>query len=226
MFVHVGHNCRHDAIRLAQQAQSVGADAVAVHAPSWWKALQSDTLIEFCEPIAAAAPELAFYLYDIPDITGVTASTTCFLAAAKERIPNLAGVKYTNADLTTAQECIQMNQGAYDILWGADQALIAGIALALPAPWGVPTTLPHPCTIAYSALWRSTIGELLVRSKREPSPWSAAIQHFDLLAALKFTMSLAGIDCGPVRAPVKNLTAADQTKLRLELQRTGALTLE
>ncbi|MEX2306804.1 MAG: dihydrodipicolinate synthase family protein, partial [Pirellulales bacterium] len=128
VFVHVGHNCRDDAIRLARHAVSVSADAVAVHAPSWFKPQTLEGLIEFCVPIAAAAPTLPFYLYDIPEITGVSLPSSSFLANAKELIPNLAGVKYTNPDLAAVQECIQMNMGAYDILWGADPALLAGIA--------------------------------------------------------------------------------------------------
>ncbi|MEX2310237.1 MAG: dihydrodipicolinate synthase family protein, partial [Pirellulales bacterium] len=51
-----------------------------------------------------------------------------------------------------------------------------------------------------------------------------AFQKFNTLAALKFTMSLVGIDCGPVRAPVKNLSSSDQASLRSELERIGALT--
>jgi N-acetylneuraminate lyase len=55
---------------LARHAQDVEADAIAVHAASWWKSQQLEALIEYCEPIAAAARGLAFYLYDISDITG------------------------------------------------------------------------------------------------------------------------------------------------------------
>jgi N-acetylneuraminate lyase len=223
VFVHVGHNCREDAVRLARHANELEADAVAVHAATWWKSQQVDALIEFCEPIAAAAPALSFYLYDIPEITGVTCSASQFLAAAKDRMPNLAGIKYTNSDLATVQECIQINAGTYDILWGSDPSLLAGIALGAAGAVGSTYNFAAPL---YHRILRAVAADDWQAARMEQARSVAmvrAIQKFDLLAALKYTMRLVGIDCGPVRPPVRNLTAADQAALRLELQQTGAL---
>jgi N-acetylneuraminate lyase len=224
VFVHVGHNCRDDAIRLARHAASVSADAIALHAPSWFKPQTLDGLIEFCVPIAGAAPTLPFYLYDIPEITGVHLRSSDFLANAKMLIPNLAGVKYTNPDLAAVQECIQMNKGAYDILWGADQALLAGIALGATGAVGSTYNFAAPL---YQRILRAVEADDWQTARVEQARAVAmirAIQKFNLLAALKFTMSLAGIDCGPVRPPVNNLSPSDQANLRSELQRIGALT--
>ena len=41
--------------------------------------------------IAAAAPDLPFYYYDIPALTGVSLPIDRFLVAAAPRIPNLVG---------------------------------------------------------------------------------------------------------------------------------------
>jgi N-acetylneuraminate lyase len=176
VFVHVGHNCRDDAIRLARHAVSVSADAIVLYAPSWFKPQTLDGLIEFCVPIAAAAPALPFYLYDIPEITGVNLSSSSFLANAKQLIPNLAGVKYTNPDLTAVQECIQMNKGAYDILWGADQTLLAGIAFGAAGAVGARTTSRPHCISESCARWRPMIGRQLVLNKRGWSRWSVPFE--------------------------------------------------
>ena len=71
MVVHVGSNCLADARELAVQAQSFGAAAIAALAPSDFKPGSVDVLIACSTEIAGAAPDLPFYFYDIPSMTGV-----------------------------------------------------------------------------------------------------------------------------------------------------------
>jgi N-acetylneuraminate lyase len=222
-FVHVGHNCQDDAIRLAHHAASVKADTIAVHAPSWFKQQTLAGLIEFCVPIAAAAPDLPFYLYDIPQITGINASSASFLTDAKGLIPNLTGIKYTNRDLSIVQECIQLDKGGYDILWGTDQALLAGIALGAAGAVGSTYNFAAPL---YQRILRAVEADDWQTARAEQARVIAmvrALQQFDSLAALKYAMRLAGIDCGPVRPPVRNLSVSDQDRLRTDLERIQCL---
>ncbi len=221
LFVHVGHNCQSDAIRLARHAQVVGADAIAMHAPTWFKGQSLSDLIRFCIPIAEAAQPLPFYLYDMPKITGVQLSAAAFLAAAKKQIPNLAGIKYTNPDCVTVQECIQANGGAYDILWGCDEALLVGLALGASGAVGSTYNFAVPVYLRILAAVEAEDWE----AARAEQAWVVAMvrvfEQFNTIAALKFAMSLVGVDCGPVRAPLGNLTAADQRRLRDELEGIG-----
>src|SRR5438876_2417164 len=52
-----------------------------------------DTLVDWCAGIASAAPEIPFYFYDIPALTGVSFPMPDFLAQGSARIPTLAGLK-------------------------------------------------------------------------------------------------------------------------------------
>src|SRR5690242_1555918 len=70
LIVHVGSNCLADSRALARQAQAVGAAAVAALAPSYFKPTSVDALAACCAEVAAAAPGLPFYFYDIPVLTG------------------------------------------------------------------------------------------------------------------------------------------------------------
>jgi N-acetylneuraminate lyase len=217
LIVHIGHNTQSDAIRLAAHAQSVGADRIAIHGPTWFKSLSVHDLIDFCAPVAAAAPKLPFYLYDIPVITGIGVSSAQFLRNAKPRIPTLAGLKFTNPDVITAQECIQLDNGKFDVLWGTDESLLAGAALGAAG--------------AVGTLYNFAAGRFLnMLRAAEQGDWQAArkeqarvialvrlCQQYTPLAALKFIMSLTGIDCGPTRPPVANLSDADKSQLRSAL---------
>ena len=71
VIAHVGSNCQKDAAELAAHAATAGADAVGSIAPSFFRPASVTDLVGFFAPVAAAAPELPFYYYNMPSITGV-----------------------------------------------------------------------------------------------------------------------------------------------------------
>src|SRR5688572_32020682 len=91
VIVHVGGNCIADARALAAQAQQLGATAISALSPSYFKPRSLQTLIACCADIASAAPDIPFYYYDIPSLTGVSFPMAEFLCGGRDRIPNLAG---------------------------------------------------------------------------------------------------------------------------------------
>lgn len=225
LFVHIGHNAQADAAKLAAHAHSIGADAVAMHAPSWFKGMTLASLIDFCVSVAAASNGLPFYLYDMPSVTGVQLSSAQFLKDAQSRIPNLAGLKYTNPDCITAQECIQADGGQFDVLWGTDEALLVGIALG--ASGAVGSTYNFAAPIYHRVIAACEAGDWpTARAEQAQSiAMIRTILKYGGLAALKFTTSLVGVDCGPTRPPVAPLTEEDKRKLRSELIEGGYLEL-
>ena len=86
-------------------------------------------LVECCAEIAAAAPRLPFYYYHIPIMTGVAVPMTTFLTEAARRIPNLAGLKYTANTLHEYQECVALDGGRFDVLFGFDELLLPSLAV-------------------------------------------------------------------------------------------------
>ena len=140
--VHVGANCLHDARTLATQAGKLGAAAISALAPSYFKPRSTSVLIDSCAAIASAAPDTPFYYYDIPALTGINLSPEEFLNEAPARIPNLAGIKYTNADLMTYQYCLR---SGFDVPYGLDTSS-APSPWAQKAPSAVASTSPPPST--------------------------------------------------------------------------------
>lgn len=221
LFVHVGHNCQRDACHLAGHAASVGVDAVAVHAPCCFKPESVGDLVDFCVPIAAAAPSMPFYLYDIPQLTGVVLPASRFLVEGKRRIPNLAGIKYTNTDIVELQECIQLADGSFDILWGCDEALLAGIALGASGAVGSTYNFAAPLyrriiDAVEAGNWRGARAEQAVAVDMV-----RLLQRYGAPAAIKAVMKMIGINCGPVRPPLAGLTNEQLVELRAGLKSIG-----
>src|SRR5262245_19772074 len=111
VIVHVGSNCLEDARVLARQAQVLGAAAISALAPSYFKPSSVETLIACCAHVAEAAPDTPFYFYDIPALTGVSLPMPDFLRQAGDRVPHLAGIKFTNVDFMAYQLCRDADGG-------------------------------------------------------------------------------------------------------------------
>jgi N-acetylneuraminate lyase len=124
VIVHVGHTTLGDCRRLASHAQSIGADSISCMAPFFFKPTSAEGLVQWCQQVASAAPELPFYYYHIPSMTGVSIAVFEFLKIACDRIPTLVGVKFTYEDLDDFKRCLDFRSGKYDLLFGRDERLL------------------------------------------------------------------------------------------------------
>ena len=204
--VHVGDNCQANAIALAAHARKTGVAAVAAMAPSYFKPAAVHDLIEFCIPIAAEADPLPFYFYHIPGMTGVRLPMSEFLHEARFRIPNLRGLKYSHDDLVQLQMCTALDHGAFDVLFGCDEALLAGLCLGVRGAVGSTYNFAGP---HYQRLIRAFESGDLATARSLQLQSAEMIQilcEFGFMAASKAVMALMGVDCGPVRTPLHNLS--------------------
>jgi N-acetylneuraminate lyase len=219
--VHVGANCLGDVRSLAAQAQELGAEAISALAPSYFKPRNVKALVDCCAEIAEAAPELPFYYYDIPAFTGVSLSLPDFLRQATDRIPTLAGIKYTNLDGMMFQQCLHHDGGAFDILWGPDESLLAGIALGARGAVGSSYNFAAPI---YQRVIRAFEANDFATARAEQMRsvhMIARIAADGYMASAKAVMKMLGVDVGPTRLPNANLAAAQVKSLRSDLEQMG-----
>lgn len=211
--VHVGHNCQGEARELAAHAKEVGAAAVAVVAPGYFRPTRIEELVDFCAPIAAEAAPLPFYFYDIPGMSGVRVATSRFLSQARERIPNLVGLKFSNNDLVELQECVQLDGGAFDVLFGSDECLLAGLCLGIRGAVGSTYNFAAPLyqriVKAFESGDIATARAEQIKSVR----LVRALEKYGFLPASKVVMEMLGVDCGPARSPLRNLSPAERLEL-------------
>ncbi len=223
VIAHVGHHSIRDAIELARHASASGAYGISTMGPSFLKPGSADALVEFCAPIAAAAPELAFYYYHIPSLSGVNLPMIDFLAAAEGAIPNLAGIKFTHGDLFDYQRCRAYHGGRYDILWGLDEALLG--ALAVGATGAVGSTYNYAAPIYLKMIEAFDRGDLEAarRCSRSAVRLVEILLKFGVLASGKAIMSLHGVDCGTPRPPVSPLTPDGRAQLLRDIEALGII---
>ncbi len=223
VIVHVGHNSLPDCLELAAHAQSIGADSIACMAPFFFKPAGVEGMVAWCEQVAAAAPRLPFYYYHIPSMTGLSIDVSEFLKAASGRIPNLAGIKFTSDDWDDLQRCLQIEDGRFDVLSGRDELLLTALKLGVRGAVG--STYNYAAPLYQALIAAFDCGD----QARAAELQAVASMMIDLLiqcgtqplAAFKWFMSEVGVDCGPVRLPLAELTAGQIASLHARLETTG-----
>lgn len=221
LVVHVGSNCLSDARTLASQAEKLGAIAISALAPSYFRPRDLDTLVACCAEIAGAAPATPFYFYDIPVLTGVIFSMPDFLARAGERIPTLAGIKFTNSDLMSYQLCRNAEGGRFDIPYGTDEWLLAALALGAKGAVGSSFNFGAPI---YQRMIRAFEHGDLETARREQFRSVQLIKVLasrGYMASAKALMAMLQVNVGPPRLPNARLTPEQSRSLRTELEGLG-----
>lgn len=213
IIVHVGDNCIHNAQRLARHAQQLGADAISCMAPSFFKPRNVEEVLDFVEPIAAAAPETSFYYYHLPSMTGVHLDIEEFIPKALERIPSFLGVKYTHEDLNEFERCQSRWGAKCRMLFGRDELLLP--ALGYNARGGVGSIyglIPQ----TFTALAQSFDEGILPRSQKFASQVNHFIEALKCVGVIpggKSLLAHLGIGSGIARLPLRSLDATDQRKV-------------
>lgn len=221
VIVHVGHNSLEEARDLAAHAQQIGAFAFAALAPSFFKPGSVEALVATCAHIASAAPGLPFYYYHIPSMTGVTIPCLDFLKAAKDRIPNLRGIKFTFENLMDYLACLRFEDGRLDMVFGRDEALIPVLALGAQGAIGSTYNFLGPQFQKAIATFRSGDLTSATAQQSDINDVIAVMIDHGGLAAGKAMMALLGQPMGPVRLPLRTVSGSALERLRTELSEAG-----
>jgi len=218
---HVGSNCLADSRILTAQAQELGAVAVSAFAPCYFKPNNVATLVDSMAQIASTAPELPFYYYEIPTMTGIALSPSEFLAQAADRIPNLAGIKFTSSNLMEYQLCRSSHDGSFDIPFGFDEMMLGALALGATGAVGSSFNFAAPI---YNRLIAAHQRGDLVAAREEQMRSVRTIQKLaarGYMGAAKAVMKMLGVDVGPPRLPCVALDSNQTDALRSELEAMG-----
>ena len=216
--VHVGHSCISDARKLAAHAYEKGADAVSSVAAFYFKPVSVQNLADCMAEIASAAPELPFYYYHIPHLTGIGMDMIEFLRIAERMIPNLAGIKYTSSTLQEYQSCLNYENGKFDILYGLDELLLPALSVGAKAAIGSTYTFAAPIYLKTIELFNS--GN--IKAARENHAFLVEIirvlAKYPSIPAQKAIMKMLGWDFGPTRLPLTTLSEQSYQEFHRELK--------
>lgn len=208
----VGGTSIAESIQLAKHARDCGLYAVAYTSPFYFKPASVEALAATCAEVAAAVPEIPFYYYHIPVLTGVSFPMIELLKAVHQKIPNFAGIKYTHEDFMDFLSCLNFENGRYDMLWGRDENMLP--ALSVGAKGAVGSTFNYAAPLYYSLIEAFEKGDLphARQFQQQSINMIYLLGKYGGIATGKAYMKKLGLDCGAFRLPVRNMNAEQYEK--------------
>lgn len=220
VIVHVGACCIKDSYQLAQHAARIGAFGIGAMASPFPKAGRVEELVKYCEEIAAGAPQLPFYFYHIPVLNGVYLPMLPFLKAAEDRIPNLAGIKYTYEALYEYNQCMLYKDGKFDMLHGQDETILSALIMG-GAQGGISGTGSYIGNVLVEVINAYNAGD--IARAREAQNYAQEVinviaRYRGNIVCGKRIMKLLGVDLGINRTPFQNITDEEEAVIKRDLE--------
>ena len=215
--IHVGHDSLPVSGKLAAHAARIGADCIAAVPPSYFKPSSLNALIDHLAAIAAHAPQTPFFYYHIPRLSGAQFNMLDLLKKSSEAIPSLIGIKYSCADLSTFVECTRFEEGKYNMLFGADEMLLAGLAMGADGAVGSTYNFLAPLYSRIISDFQAGDKDSSQHHQAKAAELIRIIIETAGMPGLKAAMTLAGFDCGPHRSPLRTPSPGIMDELRNRL---------
>lgn len=198
LIAHVGVPALHETLRLARNARALGYDGLSALPPHALGVGPSDVHAYYSA--LATATDLPLIVYEIPARTG--RNTPLPDMDALLSLPNVVGLKFTTPDLYALSR-IQARQPQTTFFYGVDEMFAAGAVLG--ADGGIGSTyniLGGLYTDIAAAVARGDLTEMR-RLQRISQDLVELLVPVGVIPGIKHLLTLAGIDAGPARAPLR-----------------------
>ncbi|MCS3434340.1 dihydrodipicolinate synthase family protein [Klebsiella sp. BIGb0407] len=212
--LHTGALSIADSLELSRHAETLDIFATSVIGPCFFKPGNVEDLVEYCRINAEAAPSKGFYYYH-SGMSGLSIDMEQFLLLAGERIPNLTGMKFNSSDMYEYQRCLRVNNGQFDIPFGVDEFLPAGLACG--ATGAVGSTYNYAAPLYHRLIDSFNRGDMkdVAACMDKVIAIIRVLVQYGGVAAGKVAMQLHGIDAGDPRRPLRPMTS-EQKKAAIE----------
>ena len=219
VIAHVGAITTRETVKLAEHAAAVGVSAISVITPYYFALTDAALTEHFCQ-VAAAAPDLPMYLYNLPARAGNRVSRAC-AEAVIGRCPNVVGIKDSSGDLTTLSSFIGLGNGRFQVACGSDALLFRGLqAGAIAGVSGNANVFPEVLTGLFEAFWR---GDLATAARWQETLdfIRTTLQDGGHLALYKHVLELRGLCSGGIRPPLPPASSAEAAEAAAKLRAAG-----
>lgn len=215
VMVHIGAMSTGEAVELAEHAATVGAHAISALPPI---GNYSFAEIKAYYRALASASSLPLLIYYFPAFAPAINAVQQILELCE--IPNIHGLKFTDADLFKMSEI--KRQGA-TIFYGTDEMLTAGLVMGADGGIGsfynvMPKQFVELYDLTRNNEWQQAravqaiINEVIALGLR-----------YSVHASVKAMLQHLGIDCGGCIAPRRNLTNEELIDLKQRFAQTQFL---
>ena len=202
-------------IRAAARAARLGADAVLVRTPSFFKSfLKDDTLTAHYTAVADASP-VPVILYNFTALTGISLSVETVVRLAEH--PNVVGMKESGSDIARVSALVDETPTEFHVLAGSAPALYASLLSgAAGGVLALACVVPALCVRLFDLVSAGQLSEARVLQRRL-APLARLVTRVHGVPGLKAALSLVGYIGGEPRAPLRPASPDAVDELRRSL---------
>lgn len=213
----VGRESTKQTMAAVKRAAVLGADAVLVRTPSFFKGqMTTDALFGHYTAVADVST-VPVILYNFTALTGVTLSVDSVARLAEHS--NIIGIKESGSDIGFISALVDVTPGEFSVLVGSAPAFYAGLLSgAAGGVLALASIVPELCVELYDLVQSNQLAEARAL-QRELSSLARVVTRAHGVAGLKAALSIVGYIGGEPRPPLRPVSEAAQTGLRQALAR-------
>ena len=198
--VGTGRESTAGAVRAAKRAARLGADAVLVRTPGFFKPqMTTDAFLRHYISVADASP-VPVILYNVTALTGVTLVPDAVMRLAEH--PNIIGLKESGGDIGRISDLVSSVPGSFGVLAGSAATFHA--ALGAGATGGIlalSSVVPDLCVRLYELALAGRHAE--ARTLQDQlAPLASLLGSTYGVPGVKAALNLSGFDVGYPRPPL------------------------
>jgi len=210
--VGTGRESTRATLNATRRAVELGADAVLVRTPSFFKPQMTGEAFVGHYLTVADASAVPVILYNFTAMTGVTLPAEAVSRLAQH--PNIAGMKESGGDTTRIAELVSVVPSSFAILSGSGATFCA--ALEAGAKGGVlalSSVLPEACSRLFELVRLGRIEEARTLQGRLV-PLAQLLGSMHGVAGVKAALDLVGYDVGAPRPPLASVPETARAAIR------------
>lgn len=207
IIAHVGCNSTADSQELARHAQSLGVDAIASIPPIYFH-LPDKAIAQYWNDISSAAPNTDFFIYNIPQLAGVSLNTALLRKMLEN--PKCIGVKNSSMPVQDIQ--MWTDEGAL-VFNGPDEQLFSGLcAGAVGGIGGTYGAMPELYIKIFDCFEKGEIEKARqIQNECCRIIYKLCSGQSNMYAMIKETLRILGApDCGDARKPFIGFIAQER----------------
>jgi 4-hydroxy-2-oxoglutarate aldolase len=206
-------------IAATKRAAALGADAVLVRTPSFFKSLCTPALFTRYFTALADVSPVPVLLYHFPAAMGVT--LTPDTVAHLSEHPNIAGMKESSTDAAQLAAFVDATPSKFSVIVGTGAVLYAGLCLgAVGGILAVAAIMPELCLRLLAAVREGRHADAR-ELQRRIAPIGRMVTSGYGVPGLKAALDLAGYKGGEPRAPLASVSREAHDQIRAELARVA-----
>ncbi len=216
LMVGTGRESTRAAVDASRRAASLGADAVLVRTPSFFKSqMTSQVFFDHYTAVAESCP-VPVVLYNFTALTGVCPKVD--VVAGLSEHPNIVGMKESGGDAGYVSALVDETADGFQVLVGSAptfySSLLCGAAGGIMAAACV---APEQCVQLYQLVRAGLLDEARALQRRL-TPLARLVTRRYGVPGLKAALDLIGFVGGPPRPPLQSVDHEAEAELRAALE--------